>query len=223
VQVNAQKDSISIDAQLSSDRKTFKISQQIVYHNHSDKDLNSIKLLNWTAAYNKRGTSLVYRKLEDRNYSLHFAKKQELGKVLNLEINSTDNNPVLMNKTSEENLFLALNQPLHPGEKIKLNLHYIIQLPDKKFTGYGTSAQDIALKYFFIVPDHFDAENNTRRNYHDIEESVNFNTYWKVKFRNNGNFFIESNLSENEPNSFQGYLDSDPEFLLTKNEFPSIN
>jgi len=60
VQVDAQKDSISIDAQLSSDKKTFEISQQIVYHNHSDKDLNSIKLLNWTAAYNKRGTSLVY-------------------------------------------------------------------------------------------------------------------------------------------------------------------
>ncbi|WP_228444886.1 gluzincin family metallopeptidase [Chryseobacterium echinoideorum] len=222
VQVNAQKDSISIDAQLSSDRKTLEISQQIVYHNHSDQDLNSIKLLNWIAAYNKRGTSLVYRKLEDRNYSLHFAKKQELGKILNLEINSADNPSVLVNKTSEENLFLMLNKTLHPGETIELQLNYKIQLPDKKFTGYGTSAQDIALKYFFIVPDHFDTENNTKRNYHDIEESVNFNTYWKVKFRNNDNFFIESNLAKVQPDSFQGYLDSDPEFLLSKNEFPSI-
>ncbi|WP_435523029.1 hypothetical protein [Chryseobacterium indoltheticum] len=38
-----------------------------------------------------------------------------------------------------------------------------MQLPDKKFTGYGTSEQDIALKYFFIVPDHFDADNISKK------------------------------------------------------------
>ena len=206
VQVSAQKDSIYIHAKLSQDRKTLEINQDIVYHNHSDKALNSIKLLNWIAAYNKRGTSLVYRKLEDRNNSLHFAKQEQLGKVLELNIKTTENQPVIVPNTSEENLFLNLNEALPTGKSIKFQLQYKLQLPDKKFTGYGTSEQDIALKYFFIVPDHFDPENISGRDYHDIEESVNFNTYWSVDFDTPTNSFIQSNLQQIQPNSFKGYF-----------------
>ncbi|MDQ8143007.1 aminopeptidase [Chryseobacterium sp. CFS15] len=222
VQVSAQKDSIYIHAKLSQDRKTLEINQDIVYHNHSDKALNSIKLLNWIAAYNKRGTSLVYRKLEDRNNSLHFAKQEQLGKVLELNIKTKENQPVVLPNTSEENLFLNLNEALPTGKSIKFQLQYKLQLPDKKFTGYGTSEQDIALKYFFIVPDHFDPENISGRDYHDIEESVNFNTYWSVDFDTPTNSFIQSNLEQIQPNSFKGYLDSDPEFIISKNNFPTI-
>lgn len=222
VQVSAQKDSIYIHAKLSQDRKTLEINQDIVYHNHSDKALTSIKLLNWIAAYNKRGTSLVYRKLEDRNNSLHFAKQEQLGKVLELNIKTTENQPIVVSNTSEENLFLNLNEALPTGKSIKFQLQYKLQLPDKKFTGYGTSEQDIALKYFFIVPDHFDPENISGRDYHDIEESVNFNTYWSVDFDTPSNSFIQSNLQQIQPNSFKGYLDSDPEFIISKNNFPTI-
>lgn len=222
VQVSAQKDSIYIHAKLSQDRKTLEINQDIVYHNHSDKALNSIKLLNWIAAYNKRGTSLVYRKLEDRNNSLHFAKQEELGKVLELNIKTKENQPIVLRDTSEENLFLNLNEALPTGKSIKFQLQYKLQLPDKKFTGYGTSEQDIALKYFFIVPDHFDPENISGRDYHDIEESVNFNTYWSVDFDTPTNSFIQSNLQQIQANSFKGYLDSDPEFIISKNNFPTI-
>lgn len=222
VQVSAQKDSIYIHAKLSQDRKTLDINQDIVYHNHSDKALNSIKLLNWISAYNKRGTSLVYRKLEDRNNSLHFAKQEELGKVLELDIKNSANQPVTLSNTSEENLFLSLNEALQVGKSIKFHLQYKIQLPDKKFTGYGTSEQDIDLKYFFIVPDHFDPENISKRDYHDIEESVNFNTYWSIDFDTPSNSFIQSNLQQIQPNSFKGYLDSDPEFIISKNNFPTI-
>ncbi|WP_228420423.1 aminopeptidase [Chryseobacterium sp. 5_R23647] len=222
VQVSAQKDSIYIHAKLSQDRKTLDINQDIVYHNHSDKALNSIKLLNWISAYNKRGTSLVYRKLEDRNNSLHFAKQEELGKVLELDIKNSANQPVTLSNPSDENLFLSLNEALQVGKSIKFQLQYKIQLPDKKFTGYGTSEQDIALKYFFIVPDHFDPENISKRDYHDIEESVNFNTYWSIDFDTPSNSFIQSNLQQIQPNSFKGYLDSDPEFIISKNNFPTI-
>lgn len=97
-----------------------------------------------------------------------------------------------------------------------------MQLPDKKFTGYGTSEQDIVLKYFFIVPDHFDVDNISKRDYHDIEESVNFNTYWSVDFDAPSNSFIQSNLQQIQPNLFKGYLDSDPEFIISKNTFPTI-
>jgi hypothetical protein len=222
VKVSAQKDSIYIEAKLSPDKKNLEITQELIYYNHSEKELNTIKLLNWVAAYNKRGTSLVYRKLEDRNNDLHFAKKEQLGKLLALDIKSSDNQTIPINNISEENLFVPLSEPLQPGKSIKLQLHYQLQLPDKSFTGYGTSDKNTALKYFFIVPDHFDPDNISRRNYHDIEESVNFNTYWTVNFDLPVNYFIESNLQQIQMNSFKGYLDSDPEFLISQNEYQSI-
>jgi hypothetical protein len=220
-EVSAQKDSIYIEARLSSDKKTLDVNQDLVYYNNSGKDLNTVKLLNWVSAYNRRGTSLVYRKLEDRNTDLHFAKKEELGKLLNLQIKNPDQE-ITVSDISDENFFLPLKEVLKPGEKIKLHLQYQIQLPDKKFTGYGTSDKSIALKYFFIVPDRFDPDNISKRDYHDIEESVSFNTYWTVNFDLPVNYFIESNLQQIQMNSFKGYLDSDPEFLISENEYPSI-
>lgn len=222
VQVSAQKDSIYIAAKLSPNRKILEVKEEIIYHNHSGKALDSIKLLNWIAAYNKRGTSLVYRKLEDRDNSLHFAKPELLGKTLDLKINSDQDQLISKNDLSEENLFFVLNKPLQVGESIRLELQYQLQLPDKKFTGYGTSEGDIALKYFFIVPDHFDPDNNSARSYNDIEEAVNFNTHWKFKFDLPPNLFVDGNLQQNEINSFNGYSDTDPEFVISKNQFQTI-
>ena len=199
------------------------INQEITYYNNSEKDLSTIKLLNWVSAYKRRETSLVYRKLEDRNTDLHFAKKEELGELLNLTIKDSGNQEISISDISDENFFLPLHEALKPGEKIKLQLQYQMQLPDKKFTGYGTSDKNVALKYFFIVPDRFDPGNILKRNYHDIEESVSFNTYWTVNFDLPVNYFIESNLQQIQMNSFKGYLDSDPEFLISQNEYPSIN
>jgi hypothetical protein len=207
VEVSAQKDSISIEARLSSDKKVLDVSQELVYHNHSGKKLDTVKLLNWVSAYHRRGTSLVYRKLEDRNTDLHFAKKEELGKLISLEIKNAGHT-IPVSPVVDENLLLPLQEELAPGEKVKLQLHYQIQLPARKFTGYGTSDTQVALKYFFIVPDHFDPDNNSPRNYADIEESVNFNTFWTVNFDLPVNYFIESNLQQIQMNSFKGYLDS---------------
>lgn len=222
VEVSAQKDSIYIEAKLSSDKKIVQINQELVYYNNSQHNLNTVKLLNWVSAYNRRGTSLVYRKLEDRNTDLHFAEKNELGKLLNLKIHDSDQE-ITVNNISEENFFLPLKKALQPGEQVKLKLQYDIQLPDHKFTGYGTSNKNVALKYFFIVPDRFDPDNISKRDYHDIEESVSFNTYWTINFDLPVNYFVESNLQQVQMNSFKGYLDSDPEFLISQNEYPSIN
>ncbi|UKB83247.1 aminopeptidase [Chryseobacterium sp. MEBOG06] len=222
VQVSAQKDSIYIEAKLSSDKKNLEVNQEIVYYNHSERDLHSVKLLNWVSAYNKRGTSLVYRKLEDRNNDLHFAKTNQLGKLLELNIKNSDNEIIPINTLSDENLFIPLKAVLKPGESVTLQLQYRMQLPDKKFTGYGTSPQNTLLKYFFIVPDHFDPDNIYKRSYNDIEESVSFNTSWTINFDIPVNSFVEGNLPQVQMNSFKGDLNSDPEFLISPTEHPSI-
>lgn len=222
IQVSAQKDSIYIEAKLSPDKKNLEVNQEIVYYNHSDKDLNTVKLLNWVSAYNKRGTSLVYRKLEDRNNDLHFAKNHQLGKLLELNVKNSDHEEIPLSTLSDENLFLPLKAALKPGESVTLQLHYRMQLPDHQFTGYGTAGQNVVLKYFFIVPDHFDPDNIDKRNYHDIEEPVSFNTFWTVNFDIPVNSFVEGNLPQVQMNSFKGYLDSDPEFLISLSQYPNI-
>ncbi|WP_228424307.1 gluzincin family metallopeptidase [Chryseobacterium geocarposphaerae] len=222
VEISAQKDSISVEARLSADHKTLTVNQELVYFNHSEKELDSIKLLNWISAYHKRGTSLAYRKLEDRNTDLHFAKDEQQGKLLNLQIkNSGQDIPV--QDLSDENLFLPLQQALKPGEKIKLQLQYQLQLPDQKFTGYGTSDNNVVLKYFFIVPDHFDPDNKYPKKYHDIEESVNFNTFWDINLAAETKYYIQSNITQSSNAHFTGDLDTDPEFILSKKEFPVIS
>ncbi|WP_435523030.1 hypothetical protein [Chryseobacterium indoltheticum] len=67
----------------------------------------------------------MYRKLEDRNNSLHFAKQEELGKVLELNIkNSGNHQPISVQNISDENFFLSLNENLESGKSIKLQLQY---------------------------------------------------------------------------------------------------
>ncbi|MBQ0151891.1 MAG: aminopeptidase, partial [Chryseobacterium sp.] len=220
--VSAQKDSISINAKFSNDQKSVEINQTITYYNHSGKDLDKIKLLNWTAAYQNKGTALVTRKLEDRNSSLHFAPQREVGKIADLTIKNADRNLVTSNLPTEENLFYELDQPLKAGESIQLQLHYWVILPHKKFTGYGSAADFVALKYFFIVPDHFDPDNISKRSYLDMEESVNFNTHWNVQINLPKNTFAESNLEKISDNTFIGDLATDPEFIISKQKFRSI-
>ena len=223
VLISAQKDSIQIKAKLSKDLRILDVTQEVVYHNRTHEDLDRIKLLNWVAAYNKRGTSLVDRKLEDRNNNLHFSEKEDLGKLLELTIKNSSNRTVITTDTSKENLFIALDEKLPAGKSTKLVLKYKLQLPHKKFTGYGTNSQDAVLKYFFIVPDHFNPQNNTTRDYLDIEESVNYNTYWKVDFNTSEKINILSNLQKVDDYSFIGFLNSDPEFVVSKTQSPILN
>lgn len=217
----AQKDSIFIKAQISEDRKILSVSQKIIYQNRSGKSLEQIKLLHWAAAYQQRNTALVNRKLEDRNSSLHFARETETGKLLNLSLdNSTFSERAL--ELSQENIFIPLKNPLASGDVLQTEIQYTIQLPDRRFTGYGTSESILHLKYFFLVPDHFDTENKEVREFLDTEESVNFNTFWKVQWNIPAGFFIYSNLHSETQNAFSGNADTDPEFVLSAQKFPTI-
>ena len=221
VWISAQTDSIYLGIKISEDRKKLEVYQEINYQNTSEKPLDSIKLLNFIAAYQKRGTSLVNRQLEDRNTKLHFAKKNELGKLqnLNIEINSSN---IEVKNFDKENIYIPLQKPLAIGERLNIALKYQLDIPNAKFTKYGVSESNTLLKYFFLVPDHYDVSNKKERNYIDIEEGQTFNTYWRVNFGSANNIYIESNLPQNHYNSFEGFLQSDPEFIIAAQNYSSI-
>lgn len=221
VAISAQQDSIYIEAKIPENKKQITVHQEITYYNNTENDLEQIKLLNWISAYKTRNTSLVYRKLEDRKSDLHFAKPEELGSVENLNI-EVEGKPVAGIDASLENIFVPLSAKLAPGKKVKITLNYQLNLPSQKFTGYGSDGKKVALKYFFLVPDGFDQENQNQKNFIDIEENQNPGNHWKVNFDIPVNHYSQSNLPEIQPNYFEGNLVNDPEFLISENNFPTI-
>lgn len=222
VAVSAQHDSIYIDAAFTENSRQITVNQEIVYSNRTDLDIDTIKLLNWTAAYKTHNTPLVNRKLEDRKTDLHFAKSNELGSVEQLQIKIDDHDASEPHPFAE-NIFIPLTKSLKAGEKVKISLQYLINLPLPKFTGYGSDGKKWMLKYFFIVPDRFEQENHKERFFTDIEENQSPGMYWEVNLNVPANYFSHSNLKEVQPNYFAGSLNSDPEFLISENGFSKIS
>jgi len=222
VKVFAQQDSIFIHAKISGDKQRISVEQEIIYHNSQDQDIHKIKLLNWIASYKNRKTHLLYRQLEDRKKDLYFAKKEQLGNLENLEI-AVGKSSVIQLDTNRENLYIPLSQSLKKGESVKISLKYTLKLPSDYFTGYGTSEKKISLKYFFLVPDCFEDAQQKERYYVNIEEIQNFGTYWKVMIEVPAGYYSKSNLPEKYPHYFEGTLKSDPEFLISENQYPSTH
>lgn len=217
----AQQDSIMLNVKLNDDKKLISVEQTLIYHNPHQKSINQIKLLNWVAAYQKRRTPLLKRKLEDRKKDLYFAKDNQLGKLESLQYSYGNTSSEILNKT-QENIFIPLSEPLESGKSIRLNLKYQILLPDARFTGYGVDADKIVLKYFFLVPDTYEIENQTNSFYRDTEETANAGSFWKVDFKAPKNWKIYSNLHQTSDFQFEGVSINDPEFQLAREIYPEF-
>ncbi len=220
--VFAQRDSIYIQAKITENSREIEINQEIIFVNTASRPLEKIKLLNWIAAYKNRKTPLLKRKLEDRKSDLFFAKPDELGSVKNLTIILNDSEIANINE-DDENIFLPLKEKLNPGEKANIKLRYLLQLPSSEFTSYGTNGKKFHLKYFFIVPDGLEDENQSPKFYIDIEENQSPGNHWKVNLDIPANYHSESNLTQTYPNYFEGKLNTDPEFFITENPVEMIS
>ncbi|AZI54684.1 aminopeptidase [Epilithonimonas vandammei] len=217
----AQRDTISIRARLNEDQKMISVEQVLIYHNPHQKAIKQIKLLNWVTAYQNRRTHLLKRKVEDRKKDLYFAKDEQLGKLESLQYSHGNNFSEVLNK-NQENIYIPLSESLNPGERIKISLNYQIRLPDARFTGYGINANDILLKYFFLVPETFENENQSNSFYRDTEETGNAGSFWTVDFTLPESWKCYSNLARHSESEFSGISINDPEFQLSKKKYPSF-
>lgn len=218
VVVDAQQDSIFIQSKLSDDLQTLTLNQNFKYKNKLEVPIERIKLLNWAAAYKNEGTSLYKRKIEDRKKELHFAKPEDLAKLLSLTVNDT----LQISGLDDESIYINLPKPLNPGETFELKLDYSINLPKISITGYGTSDDKVALKYFFIVPDGFETEEQYIKSYNDVEETQSGGNFWAIKIDIPSGFAAESNLNRISENEFAGILTIDPELYISKNKSDRI-
>ena len=218
----AQQDSILLKVKLNDDQRTIAVQQTLIYHNPHKKPIRQIKLLNWVTAYQNRKTALLKRKVEDRKKELYFAKENQLGKLESLEYSFGNVSAEILG-TNHENLLIPLSEPLEYGQEIKINLRYQIRLPDARFTAYGSDANHILLKYFFLVPETFENDNQDPSFYRDIEETANAGSYWKVDFDLAQNWKCYSNLNQTSDSEFEGLSVNDPEFLLSREIYPHFS
>ena len=218
----AQQDSIRLDVKLNDDQRSLSVKQTLIYHNPHQKSINQVKLLNWVAAYQKRKTPLLKRKIEDRKSDLYFAKDNQLGQLERLSYAHNNTNSEILN-TNQENIFIPLSQDLKPGESITIDLDYQIKLPDARFTGYGINTNHILLKYFFLVPETFEDESQSNSFYRDTEETGNAGSFWRVNFEIPQYWKISSNLNQINESEFQGVSTNDPEFQISKELYPEFS
>ncbi|GGG52749.1 hypothetical protein GCM10007332_13070 [Epilithonimonas arachidiradicis] len=210
-----------MNVKLNEDQKSISVEQTLIYHNPHQKSISQIKLLNWVSAYQKRKTPLLKRKIEDRKKDLYFAKENQLGKLESLQYSYGNTSSEILNKT-QENIFIPLSEPLESGKSIRLNLKYQIQLPDARFTGYGVDANHILLKYFFLVPETYENENQSNVSYRDTEETANAGSFWSVNFEISNSWKVYSNLNQKSDSKFEGTSINDPEFQFSREIYPEF-
>lgn len=149
----AQQNSIAIKSTLDIDKKELLIQQEIVFHNTSNKTLNTIYLHNWANSFRDRKTPLSKRFIKDFRKDLYFSNKKDLGEttIKNLTVNfeNTDFSEV---KNQADILKIGLKEPLKPKGNAKINLTYIVKIPNAKFTGYGKTKLGFHLRYWYLTP-----------------------------------------------------------------------
>src|SRR6056300_655987 len=142
----------TFEVALDAEAEILTVSQTIAYVNTSDITLESIYLYDWANSYQGAPAPLAKHLANEFNRSFYISSNSKLGytHLEKLEVSSTPQNW----KRLEDQLDIIqfdLSEPLAPGENVKINLNYVVKIPDDKFTGIGiNSNKGILLRDFFV-------------------------------------------------------------------------
>jgi len=105
-------------------------------------------------------TPLAERLAEEYKNVFHLAKDEDRGftKIISIKQNDED---VTFNRLENQVdvIKIHLKTPLKPNDFYTINLEYIVQVPNNKFTDYGiTKSGDFNLRYWYITPAIYNGE-----------------------------------------------------------------
>jgi hypothetical protein len=152
------QNNIDLKAVFDIENKTIKITQTIQYQNVTQDELQTIYLSDWNNSYSTKQTPLAIRLAEEYNNNFHLAKNEDRGfsVITSLKQNNEDVSYQRL-KNQTDIIKVELNQPLKPNDNYKLQLEYLVQVPNSKFTSYGiTDNGDLNLRYWYITPAIYD-------------------------------------------------------------------
>lgn len=186
-----------IDAELLIETKEVKIDQQIIYHNNSSSNLDTIYLHNWSNAYKNNKTPLSKRLVENYDKSLYFAKPKKRGFSTIHKI-AIDGNIVNWEELDDaiDIIRIPLQQTLKPQDSIKISSNYLIKIPSDEFTKYGHNFNNINLRYWYLTPAVYSNKWNIMSNL-DMDDFYMNPSNYKINFKIPYGYTLHSDLKEN--------------------------
>ncbi|WP_136480951.1 M1 family metallopeptidase [Cognatitamlana onchidii] len=151
---------IDLKAVFDIGNKQIKISQTIRYENTTSDELKVIYLSDWNNSYSTKQTPLAIRLAEEYNNSFHLAKSEDRGFSVIKSIQQNGQNVLFEHLENQNDIIkVELKEALKPNDAYVLNLDYLVQIPNSKFTSYGiTNKGDLNLRYWYITPAIYDGE-----------------------------------------------------------------
>ncbi len=158
--VMSGQNNIDLRAVFNMSKKQIAISQTIQYKNTTKDTLKTIYLNNWSNSYSTKKTPLAQRLAEEYKNDFHLAKNEDRGFSVITSIKQDHQDLVFTTLPGQPDVVkVYLENPLKPDESYKINLSYIVQIPNDKFTSYGiTPSGDINLRYWYITPAVYNGE-----------------------------------------------------------------
>ena len=201
----AQQNAINVKATLNVEDDKLLIQQEIIYTNTSNQELNHIFLHNWGNSFKDRKTPLSKRFIQDFRKDLYFANKKDIGfsEIKNITINF--NNIVYKELESKQDILqLFLDKPLKPKETTKINVTYILKIPNSKFTGYGKYNNGYRLRYWYLTPAIYKEgwQIMSNLNLNDLFEDY---TTFNIQFKLPNYLNITSSLKQQKTNTAEVY------------------
>lgn len=203
---------IDVKAELNTEKNQLKITQTITYFNATSDTLQSVYLHDWSNSFSAKNTPLAKRFSEEFKTEFHFAKNEDRGYTVITSVKQ-DNTDIdferLLNQP--DIVKVDLLKPLNSNDSYSIDLNYIVQLPNDKFTRYGvTSNGDYNLCYWYITPAVYDGEWQYYSN-KDLDDLYVPKSNVRLEFTCPKGYFLVSELNQSGYNQ----IDDNQIFTLT--------
>ncbi len=145
---------IDLKASFDIEKKQIKISQTIQYFNHTQDELLEIYLSDWSNSFSTKKTPLAIRIADEYKNHFHLAKNNDRGftAITSIKQHGEDLKYEPL-KDQIDVIKVELKTPLKPQGSYTIDLEYIVQIPNAKFTSYGvTNEGNLNLRYWYITP-----------------------------------------------------------------------
>ena len=216
---------LDIKADFNGKKNEIKITQKITYFNQTNDTLQTIYLNDWSNSYSTKNTPLAMRFSEEFKTEFHFAKSEDRGftVITSLKQNSEDIEFERL-KNQIDVIKVHLSEPLLPNEAYTLDLNYVVQIPNDKFTRYGVDSEgNYNLRYWYIVPAVYNGEWQYSSN-KDLDDLFVPESDIRLEIKCPDYFYAESELNEFDYNQidstkvfvFRGENRVNSKLVLTK-------
>jgi Peptidase family M1 domain len=151
-----QEVNYTITVRLDDAKNDLHADESIEYSNNSPDELDFVWFHIWPNAYKNNHTPLGKQLVADGNLKFYFASDEERGNISGLDFKVNGQTVKTEPGASIDIIKLVLNQPIKPGEKIKITTPFNVHIPLGIFSRLGHIGQQYQITQWFPKPAVYD-------------------------------------------------------------------